>query len=50
MTFERRYYYGEETMMIVYFLCCAFYQTTFPRALIASQQVIRAVSPVRSQG
>ena len=50
MTCERRYYYVEDTMMIVYFLCCAFYQSTLPHALIASQEVMHAVGGVRSQG
>ena len=37
-------------MTIVNFLCCAFYQSGLPRALIVSQEVIRAVNRVRSQG
>ena len=50
MTRERRYYDVEDTMMIVHFLCCAFYQSTLPRALIVSQEVMHAVGGVRSQG
>ena len=49
MTCERRYYYVEDTMAIVYLLCCAFYQSTFPRALIVSQEVMHAIGRVRSK-